>query len=386
MHCVVEEERLMFYGWTDYLLLNLSNTKDSHYPDRKADLIVFNLKRVSQELVDAIRDSGVFENVYILQPYRQDGITGFKNKLVRLMSGRKYYLYYANQLERLIGNAKYHALFTGAFWSETLHLIRFLFMNSPRMEVNFVSEGTAIYQDVKVLQMCMPRGGIREAIFRRLHYARSYNKACKQVRNIYNYSPNGVRSNELPLPQVCKSNSVGAILKQVATFADTNKYENARFYFFPSPRIAGLVDMTEEDQRIFGHLLEKATPQNVLVRLHPSSQKQDFRSAGAYLDTGAVMPEVVFSQVDMSEKVLVSPNSTALITPKLLFNKEPHIIMTHRLYKTHKIKDWQRNEAFFKQILELYDDKRRVYAPESNDELKEVVSSLCKNEASGGLE
>ena len=381
-----EEGRLVFYGWTDYLLLNLVNTKDSYYPDKKADLIVFNLKRVSPDLVGAIRDSGVFENVYILRSYREDELTGFKDKFVRLLSGRKYYRYYANQLEALVGNTEYRALFTGAFWSETLHLIRYMFANSPQMEINFVSEGTASFQDIKVLQMCMPRGGAREVIFRKLHYAKSYNKACKLFRNIYNYGQCGSRSCELLLPQVGKSKSLEGILNQVAACIDINPYAKARFYYFVPPRHAGQVDVAAQEQRIFGKILEMTKPQDVLVRLHPTCQKRNFYSAGAYLDTGAAMPEVAFSQVDLTEKVLVSPNSTALLTPKLLFDKEPNLIMTHRLYKIRKLKEEQRNDAFFRQIFALYNEKQRVFAPSTIEELNEIVLRLGKNEACGGLE
>ena len=372
--------RLAFYGWTDYLLLNLVSTKESHYPTEPADLFVFNLNRVSTELIDAIKESRVFENVYLIQPMHQSKLIGFANKIKRLFSGNKYYRYYAQQMESFTGSTKYTIFFTGAFWSETLNIARYLFTANPEMEINFVEEGTASYLDTDYLYRCMPRGGAREKIYRYMHYRDSYRRAKRQFKYVYLYEPKLKASSDnvkriLPISELVTAER---ILRKVSDSVNIYPYSACKFFFFITPSRAGQKDVHEESLTILESIMDSIKRSDVLVMLHPDivgaeAESCRHRSKEMHVIASTVLVEAVFSQVDMSEKVLVSTNSTALITPKLLFNKEPHIIMTHRLFKIHKIKDWKRNEAYLRQILMLYDGKKRVFAPCTIEELNEIV-------------
>ena len=378
-----DEGRLAFYGWTDYLLLNLVNAKESHYPHERSDLFVFNLNRVSAKLVEAIAESRVFENVYLIEPMHKSALTSTKDKFLRLFTGRKYYKYYAAQLESLVGHRKYKSFFTGAFWSETLHLARYFFKSSPQMEINFVEEGTAAYLEIDYLKRCMPRGGVKEIIIRYMHYAKSYKCACRQLNGLFLYQPvvPDSKVSLMPLTAISETVLTEHILRQVSESIDIKPYSDALFNYCISSNVNGIEGFHSKNVAILQNVCEIVHPPNVLVRLHPDITESDAAAyknyyAKLFVETASGLFEGVMLHVDISNKTLISEGSTALITPKLLFNKEPYIVMTHRLYKDYPIYGNQKADAWFNLIYSLYHNKLRVSAPETEDELRETIFSL----------
>ena len=368
-----QKTRLAFYGWTDYLLLNLVNAKESHHPNEPADLFIFKLNRVSAELIEAIRKNCVFDNIYVLQPYNQIDLTSSKDKIMRLLSGRKYYRFYAQQIESFIGDTKYHAFFTGAFWSETLHILRYLFKANHKMAINFVEEGTASYLDNKLLQRCIPRGGIREIIFRYMHYAKSYKRACKGLNKIYVYSRQLKASsdNVLLLYPINETVKTKQILRDVSEGIEIQPYINSKFYYCVSP-----IDTYEENQVILTYI----NSSELLIIPHPDiiGEKTIYKE-GLYVKTSPILIEAIFSRVDIKDKVLISKDSSVLMTPKLLFNIEPYVIMTYRLYTNYKTQGNMRADLLFKQINEIYSDNSRVFVPKTLDELKAIITNLSED-------
>ena len=375
--------RLAFYGWTDYLLLNLVNTKESHFPNEPADLFVFNLKRVSIELIDAIKESQVFDNVYLVQPLHQLNLTGFADKLKRLLSGRKYYRHYAQQMESFVGSTVYAIFFTGAFWSETLHIVRYLFNASPAMEINFVEEGAASYADTDYLLRCMPRGGVREKIFSYMHYVKSHKRAKRQLNNIYLYQPKLRTSSEgvkrlLPISELYFAEQ---ILRKISMGKNIHPYDVSKFFYCVSPSIAGRQKVHDENRAILEGIMDSVNLSEILVMLHPvivGAEADIYQNYDKemHVSVSPALIEAVFIEIDVEDKVLISQGSTVLITPKLMFDKEPFIIMTHRMYKDYAQFGNTGADEFYNKIYSLYWNKERLYAPRTKEEMREIISNL----------
>lgn len=70
---------------------------------------------------------------------------------------------------------------------------------------------------------------------------------------------------------------------------------------------------------------------------------------------------------------LIGAGSTALLTPKIMFDKEPFVIFTHRL-----VNDGFDNnsEESYEDILDRYTNKYRVIAPKTINELEDALDII----------
>ena len=142
---------MLFYGWTDLLLLNMAHTKLSFHENEQTDLYVLMLPRVSEQLVSLIEDSGIFNNVYKVH-----------GKFAPL--------------------TKYDVLFTGAFWADSLVIFKYM----PGATINIVEEGTSHYNK-KGRIYWYSIGWKRH--YHRLKFFNIIRKAKKAINKVYVYEP-----------------------------------------------------------------------------------------------------------------------------------------------------------------------------------------------------
>ena len=82
---------------------------------------------------------------------------------------------------------------------------------------------------------------------------------------------------------------------------------------------------------------------------------------------------------DIENRVIISISSTALITPKLMCDKEPYLIVLAKLYAKELKKIYTERNYYdklielFEQVKVLYRDSNKVFIPESMDELKTIL-------------
>lgn len=70
---------------------------------------------------------------------------------------------------------------------------------------------------------------------------------------------------------------------------------------------------------------------------------------------------------------LIGAGSTALLTPKIMFDKEPFVIFTHRLVNDGFDKN---SEESYEDILDRYTNKYRVIAPKTINELEDALDII----------
>lgn len=116
------------------------------------------------------------------------------------------------------------------------------------------------------------------------------------------------------------------------------------------------------------------------IKAHPRN-KASYHLGFKNLHTMAPWECVVAELPDIENRVLVSTSSTCLVTPKLLFNKEPYIICTAKLFENELrnvvIKDdyYERLIAFFENVRNIYIRKEKFFIPNNLDELEIAINS-----------
>ena len=115
---------------------------------------------------------------------------------------------------------------------------------------------------------------------------------------------------------------------------------------------------------VFGKILDKLKDnrRNVIVRPHPREKEysvyQDFS-----VDKTRHMWELLVDNEDIENKLLITSYSTAVFTPKLLYDREPWIVFLHRMVGMN-----DEFEPLIKQLRNSYRNKKRICEVNSLEE------------------
>ncbi len=151
-----------------------------------------------------------------------------------------------------------------------------------------------------------------------------------------------------------------------------NDLQNKKYIYLFQPLEELLETSAYEDyNKILDHLKTNHKSQTI-VRKHPREHDQDYRGLDVSLSNS--MWEL-FCLSSLSDKqVLISLFSTAQITPKLLYGKEPRLIFLYHLVPTSLTNERIENiDKFVQDIREKYRDKSRISIPTTMHKFEEAL-------------
>ncbi len=134
------------------------------------------------------------------------------------------------------------------------------------------------------------------------------------------------------------------------------------------------------EHRIIDITADAAGLDDIIIKVHPIDP--NFAKEGVESYYSKIPMESLLYSMDCSNKYFVSSISTAMLTPKLLFDAEPCLVFTYKILDkyismfltdpAHK----QRYYDFMEGIMDMYADKSRCAAPATLDELKEALAVM----------
>ena len=119
-------------------------------------------------------------------------------------------------------------------------------------------------------------------------------------------------------------------------------------------------------------VIDKFSSNNVVCKPHPRSVVKTKVAVKEYVKTGIPVEILYAGMFDLEERVLIGTFSTALFTPKMMFDKEPTIVCLHKMV-------WPSNQKIppvFEKLSKMYKHKDRIFAPENLNELSSYLSKI----------
>jgi hypothetical protein len=115
--------------------------------------------------------------------------------------------------------------------------------------------------------------------------------------------------------------------------------------------------------------------ESFIQRRHP----RDRRLPSKYKrnDNRTIMWEYVCKEEITDHSVLLGCFSTAQITPKILYNKEPYVVF---LYKMYGIKETVQVEKFIERFKACYERDTKIFIPSDMAELESAIKGIISNE------
>jgi hypothetical protein len=131
-----------------------------------------------------------------------------------------------------------------------------------------------------------------------------------------------------------------------------------------------------EESRIMDATADAAGREDIIIKVHPIDP--NFKKEGIETFYTQLPMESLLLTMDCADKYFVSSMSTAMLTPKLLFDLEPRLIFTYKLLDKllgKFLPDARRRRYydFIEGVMGLYRDRGRVSAPEDMDGLAAAI-------------
>lgn len=110
---------------------------------------------------------------------------------------------------------------------------------------------------------------------------------------------------------------------------------------------------------------------NILIKSHPRENKNYPHKCADYPVSNAPI-EIDYLQMNIDQVILISVASTAVISPKMIFDKEPIVLLMCNMNSNIFVPD-SRQLNLYKKIQSLYKNKQNFMMPTGIDELRECV-------------
>ncbi len=203
----------------------------------------------------------------------------------------------------------------------------------------------------------------------------------EEASQLYLYEPDLLVSDDITIkdmPPLALNDENKALITDVFSHASSDELHiRQRIIVFDTFRKAVTIE-SEPLDRIYTEIGNICGDDNVILKAHPRSLKESVVSLNRFPHTALPIEIVYLYQKDLSEKILVALNSSAVFTPKMMFNVEPRIILLYRLVSDDPIVRKKRDDTYLN-LARMYSDMSRIAIPETMDELRAILESWLKN-------
>lgn len=214
------------------------------------------------------------------------------------------------------------------------------------------------------------------------------------IYNINNYVAHKyVSAPELYENQYVKSIKKAPYLSENADFLDTInhifgyrrdicKYRKYIWFEEPFAKDYDMPEFDDKEEQCFDVFKQVVSIDDLTIKLHPRSVPH--REWANEIYSLAPWECYINELTNLEDRVLISVSSTALLTPKLLANKEPYVIFLFKIFK-EEMKQIYKEYSYYDELLKfienikgMYKDKNRVIVPNSVEELKTILLQMQK--------
>ena len=158
------------------------------------------------------------------------------------------------------------------------------------------------------------------------------------------------------------------LIKRVFAYDDSNElYLKYSIIYLMQPNDYGLLEIDRINLQIEQILGSKEG--KCIARPHP--RQENILNSVIYMDYSRDIWELLCVDKISDNHILISMCSTAQLIPKMLFNKEPYLIFTYKLFKNVLPNEvYNKIENMVENIKSVYQDKTKIYVPTNIEEVQ----------------
>ncbi|MGS2777500.1 hypothetical protein ACVBAX_08975 [Robertmurraya sp. GLU-23] len=355
----------LFLVGTPYNLFNTINLIQTNYVNSVNDIFIFNFSNLDQYINRLETLSGV-SNIYYINCNNRYSRKN-KNKFVGhlLLS---YDLFFSNSLKKELPNIKYDQLFIPSDNLAYRIIYDEYLKKNNQVRLSFYEDGLFTYYNV-----FRDRNKLGEILFK-LKF--SYN-FIDNIDEIFIYKTQLIRNYNKnihlkPILSMTNNESINYIFKIDPSLKEITDINNAGLIFFDQNlhKLRSNNIFMNDVMNLFTGIDKLG---ELLVKMHPLNKDKDTKNNVNYMYSSLPFEVIINNIENIDNKILVSVYSTACLTPKIVYDKEPYVILLFALFKESLPKI---NYEFFTNVKSLYRDKDKVCIPKSIEELENFLKQI----------
>lgn len=347
-------------------LMNMINLATGTLDGTKIDLYILDHAPQNETYYEALKSSGIFRKVSYLHSKLMTGGNS-PYPWLRYLKASSYFLFPGKLLGQIDKGARYDRFFL-ASPDVPSQLLYYTFKKSnPAIELYMFEEGTFAYNFFE------HRFGRVKRTFLKLLYHTDLYEDYKGAYVYHKELLNNVK--QLPITTIAPMSKENKTL--VSFFNRLSGYDVSmhppvenEVIFLDQPY---MFDAINQQQYSLYSRIEEKLGARLNVKLHPRTQKHPYRKVLKF----QVSSEIMELNESFQDKVLISVFSTACLSPKMMFDEEPIVILLYRLVDLSLMTNINENTfEIAKQIQAMYRDPSRFKIPETLEELDAILTSL----------
>lgn len=345
-------------------VLDLKSREDAEF-----DLYLDLRKPRMEKVLENLRKEKVFTNIYtFLSPLQSEGKWQYQAKRLAEYLFPRLSLRMALQESENLTKSVYDVVVMGC---PNPFMVNFAYL-FPNAKIYFIDEGTGSYNGKigLVIQSSLAR------LFERItHRGSGLINPDKLILHKPQISKSEYEAEveQLHMPGDDEPENLHCI-QRIFGSDDQKLYREAKWIYFGQPTPMQYPGDFEQVEPVIRETIAKTAPR-MLVRPHPAEGRNKYGEAEC--DWRGLQWEVICADQIMDDSVLIGTFSTAQFTPKLMYNKEPYLIMTLEVFTGFCSPESKRDlEALIHEFSDLYQDKSRIYMPQSIEELETCIQEI----------
>ena len=359
--------------WTPFQIMNVLNFKYNFAQGEEADLYVCNKFYGAEKVAQRLDKCGEFAHVYLVDNIDYDTVTGLK-KQAAIVSGlffpKKTITRYVRG-EFKIAEKKYDYTVSSGYLNFNVIFTTYFRKRNPKLRCVFLDDGIESYLDKNTEDTY-------SSVYRMVSRLTGIGGAAMRVEKLYVYLPELVAAKEKyrevsTLPPK-KSPELKARMKDIFQYEVGSYGQNYRVIYFDQLSTGDFhnENLIRLQEKILGIISARWDSSQWMIKMHPRAVKDLYPDQSHKL-VSSIPWELFCDDLVDENTVLIAVSSTACITPKMIYGKEPKVFLLEKIF----INDRERKVCdFFERVKETYSSEKSFFIPESVDEFQDMVMKL----------
>ena len=339
-----------------------------------ADLYIDPQFSGAAQFAERIRDTKIFQNVKVIDSheiyarYMNSG-PGIKNHIQIANT----YLHIENIASMiLIPGIKYNNIFL----SSKAYLPRMVHLSYIKRKWDFnlyyFDDGAGTYYHDRAYRIKKADNLIRKFLFGKKSVDTEHKRFVFST-NIYKLLNSNVHNEIEEIDKFWETEAGKNTLNYIFNASDKKMLINEKLIILDQPKdeILNQADINTINN-LYCSFAENIGFENVILKKHPRSTNEDLKQVHHFTENGIPF-EIYCLNINMNDKIIVGYSSTAVATPKILFNQEPKVIVLTKLFQP-KTGEVNLFEDFFLAVKNSYSDPNRFCILNDMEELKDLIS------------
>ena len=338
----------------------------------EADIYICDWFRDSERLTGAVRNTALFSAVYSYKYDLSETGRDFSDDRIRhihtYMPGKTIDL---TTGEKNVSRLRYSLVIMSLYTPFSTAIVK----NNPGAEIRFLDDGIATYIDHDRIsiyafpQITDPRHRLYYSIIKHgiPRFAPSmiyvYNKSIDKI-------PYVADIREM-YPTTRWDEEFLSLVKKVFDYIGDNRYKDRMMVYLPPADVPPQTEYQENVDRLEMKL--RSYNESMITRIHPRTR--DFgRYEGFQIDEGRNMWELLCGEYITDRHVIIGEYSTAQFNPKIMYDKEPWLIILYKVLKKQRGENTLiAMERVINELKESYRNPGKIIVLEDASELDGIL-------------